>query len=188
MGQRAQNSFPGSLSSRAAAALPALIMSIILIFSLSAFAQDKNMVLEGSGIVYPAGFDLNTVGEIKGNAGTPSVPETGPVTFGLRAQKDFYTIIAAPGWFWKQSGFILDQGSAIVVKGSKSLGKDNNLYVIAQDITNETTGITLTLRGKDGKPVWSGKQHMPGPAKRSGTMQRQMQKGQGSGGQHRRGK
>jgi len=188
MVQKAANSIQDELSDRAFYVLSAIVLIIFLFALTPVYADDGNMVLEKSGILYPGGFDLNTLGEVKGKVEVLTVPQTGPVYFGLTAEKDTYIVLASPAWYWRQSGLSMAAGDKVTVKGSKSLGMDRNLYIIAQDIKNEATGKTITLRNEDGKPLWSNASRMSGSGSRGSTMQHGAGKGNVSGGQKKRGK
>lgn len=188
MAPRAPSKNQDIACSRAFYALSASILALLMFLSTPLRADDGNMVLENSGIIYPGGFDLNTIGEVRGSVRNLTMPETGPVNFGLAAEKDTYTVLAAPAWYWRQAGLSITEGEQVTVRGSKSLGKDSRLYIIAQDIKSEGTGKMIALRGKDGRPLWSGASHMPGPGNRGSAIQRGIGKGSGSSGHQRRGK
>jgi hypothetical protein len=188
MAPRAPNKKQEITGGRALHALSAVVLALIMFLSTPVRADGGNMVLENSGIMYPEGFDLNTVGEVSGNVRNLTMPETGPVSFGLAAEKDTYTVLASPSWYWRQTGLSITEGEQVTVRGSKSLGKDSRLYIIAQDIKSEGTGKMITLRGKDGRPLWSGASHMPGPGNRGSAIQRGTGKGTVSGGHQKRGK
>lgn len=137
----------------------------LLLFLLTAFlplafqtaqAEERDTVLEGSGISYPGGFDLNTVGEVRGKAYGLSVPERGPVQFRLETGRETYTVLASPKWFWKDLKAELPEGAEIRVRGSKTLGRDENLYIIAQRIRIGSSGRFMDLRDGDGSPLWKG--------------------------------
>jgi hypothetical protein len=137
----------------------------MLLFLLTAFlptaleaahAQEGDTVLEGSGINYPGGFDPNTVGEVRGKAYGLSVPERGPVRFRLETGKETYTVLASPKWFWKDLNAELPDGAEIRVRGSKTLGRDANLYIIAQKIRIGSSGRPMDLRDGGGFPLWKG--------------------------------
>jgi hypothetical protein len=42
------------------------------------------------------------------------------------------------------------------VSGSKTLGKDGNLYLIAQEVRVLQSNKVLVFRGEDGSPSWRG--------------------------------
>jgi hypothetical protein len=186
MAPRAANKNQDIADGRALYALSVSVLVFLMFFSTPVRADGGNMVLENSGIIYPGGFDINTIGEVRGSVRNLTTPETGPVNFGLAAEKDTYTVLASPAWYWRQAGLSIKEGEQVTVRGSKSLGKDSRLYIIAQDIKSEGTGKIITLRGKDGRPLWSGASHMPGPGNRGSTIQRG--KGTGAGGHQKRGK
>jgi len=141
------------------------LIVMLLLFFLTAFlppaldtaqAEEKDTVLEGSGIHYPGGFDPNTVGEVRGKAYGLSVPERGPVQFRLQTGKETYTVLASPKWFWKDLNAELPDGTEIRVRGSKTLGQDSNLYIIAQRIRIGSSGRPMGLRDDNGFPLWKG--------------------------------
>lgn len=122
----------------------------------TAMAQGSDAVLEGSGIHYPGGFDPNTVGDVRGKAYGLSVPESGPVRFRLETGKEAYTVLASPKWYWKDLNADLPDGREVRVRGSKTLGEDSNLYIIAQRIRIGPSGRSMVLRDDDGFPRWKG--------------------------------
>jgi hypothetical protein len=142
-----------------------VIPALLVLFWVNAFyspaleaarAQEGDTVLEESGIRYPDGFDPNTVGEVLGKAYGLSVPERGPVRFRLETGKETYTVLASPKWFWKDLNAELPDGAEIRVRGSKTLGRDANLYIIAQKIRIGSSGRPMDLRDNGGFPLWKG--------------------------------
>ena len=122
----------------------------------TAHAEEGDVVLQGSGVHYPGGFDPNTVGEVQGKAYGLAQPQHGPVRFRLEAGNDTYTVLASSGWYWKDLKAQLPDGSNVVVRGSKTLGSDMQLYVVAQKIRLLDSGRSLVLRDGAGKPLWKG--------------------------------
>lgn len=141
-------------------ALATLLFSIFSIglpfFIKSSEAEEKDMVLEESGIRYPEGFDLNTVGEVRGKAYGFSKSEIGPVKFRLSSKSETYTVIVSPARYWSELGVKISDGEEVRVLGSKSLGKDGNLYIIAQEIRLVESGKTIVIRNNNGSPLWKG--------------------------------
>jgi hypothetical protein len=122
----------------------------------AAQAQEKDVVLPESGIHYPGGFDPNTVGEVQGKAyGYSHAPE-GPIRFRLDSGKETYGVMASPQWYWNDLGAKIPDGTEVRVRGSKSLGKDGNLYLIAEEMRVLSTGKTYVFRDDDGYPLWKG--------------------------------
>lgn len=155
--------------SRAAGVALLLSLAVLALFlSLPAPAQaaDPGTVLEGSGIRYPGGFDPNTSGEIQGRVSGLTIPKEGPVRFQLDTGQENYTVLASPPWYWKDLGIDLPERSEVLVRGSKTLGKDMNLYVIAQEIRLLPSRKSWTLRDEDGFPYWKGQ---AGAGSRNGT-------------------
>lgn len=142
--------------------MTSVILLLILCAGLSIFhpqishAQDKDVVLPESGIHYPGGFDANTAGIVHGRVYEFSQPASGPVQFNLESEKENYTIIASPSWYWKDLGVKIPDGTEVKVRGSKSLGKDGKLYVIGQEMEVISTGKIYAFRDDNGYPLWKG--------------------------------
>ncbi|MHB1012727.1 MAG: OB-fold nucleic acid binding domain-containing protein [Desulfobacteria bacterium] len=147
------------------AAPPALLLlflfTALFIAAGSAGAEEKGAILEESGIRYPYGFDPNTVGEVRGRVFKFSRPERGPVRFRLESKQDTYTVLASPAWFWKDIKADIPEGAEARVRGSKSLGKDGNLYIVAQEVHLIASDRSLVFRSDNGFPLWMGLK--PGP-------------------------
>jgi hypothetical protein len=136
----------------------ALFSAFLCLALLSpALASEKSQAFERSGIHFPGGFDLNTVGELKGSiAGLNRPVGSGPVILNLETTWEKYAVVTCPPWYWDELKVKITVGEEIHVIGSKSLGKDANLYIIAQEIQLVTQGKSITLRDKSGTPVWNG--------------------------------
>jgi hypothetical protein len=117
-------------------------------------AEEKDMVLEDSGIHYPGGFDPNTVGEIQGKASHFWKPEKGPIRFKLVTRFESYIILTSPPWYWNHLPVRIPEGAEVAVRGSKSVGRDGKLYIIASEIQLLPSGKILFFRGSDGCPLW----------------------------------
>ncbi len=119
-------------------------------------AEEKDSIFGESGIHYPGGFDSNTVGEVQGKASQFTRPEKGPVYFQLTSGRENFTVLASPSWYWNDSHLKVSDGTEVVIRGSKSYGKDGRLYIIAQEIRLPATGQTVSLREPNGIPLWKG--------------------------------
>ncbi len=139
------------------AALLFFIFILVLPFFIKPVGADENdSVLKESGIRYPDGFDQNTVGEVHGKAKGLFIPESGPVRFYLSSKKETYTVIVSPRWYWEDLGVKISDGEEISVLGSKTLGRDGKLYIIAQEIRLVESGKTIVIRNNNGSPLWKG--------------------------------
>ena len=118
--------------------------------------QEPEMILPACGIRYPGGFDPNTVGVAEGRVAALTRPERGPVTFRLETAGGTYTVLAAPAWYWGEIRPAVRDGERVRVKGSKTMGADGDLYLVAQEIVPAGAGETVVLRDASGKPRWSG--------------------------------
>src|SRR5512141_1000118 len=139
-------------------ALPILFFAIAFLPPVlqTAHAEEGDVVLQGSGVHYPGGFDPNTVGEVQGKAYGLAQPQNGPVRFRLESGNDTYTVLASSGWYWKDLKAQLSDGSKVAVRGAKTLGNDMQLYIVAQKIRLLDSGRTLLLRDNTGRPLWKG--------------------------------
>lgn len=113
-----------------------------------------------SGLDFDKGYDLNTVITVKGKVVSIDTGEDGgPVTVVVRQHGGKIHAVAAPGWFWFDRGIPIKPNDEIEVSGAKAQGKDGNMYIISREITNLTTGRSVTLRTEDGRPAWRGGGH-----------------------------
>ena len=120
-------------------------------------AQETDIVLPERGIHYPGGFDPNTVGKVQGVAYDFSRPASGPVQFRLDSGRETYTVLCSPGWYWNDLAAAISDKTVVLVQGSKSMGKDGRLYIVAQEIQNLSTGQSLAFRDDSGSPLWKGR-------------------------------
>lgn len=152
--QTAERSAP-SWGGAAKAVLPLLALFLILASAANA-ADERDVVLPESGIHYPGGFDVNTVGVIRGKASDVRIPDSGPVRFRVASGREAYTVLASPAWYWNDVKGNRIDGTDVQVRGSKTLGKDGNLYLIAQEVRLLNSNKVLVFRGEDGSPSWRG--------------------------------
>jgi hypothetical protein len=124
-----------------------------VVFSGALPAQD--FFLPESKIRYPGGFDPNTVGQINGTAFSFSFPETGPVSFHVSFLNETYTVLLSPAAAWNEDlKEILKEGAQVRILGSKTLGADGRLYLIAQQVEIPHLGRTINFRSERGDPLW----------------------------------
>ena len=148
---------PIAIHSRAAlAALLCLCLWAASSFSVPRAAAQEETVLPESGICYPSGFDPNTVGEVQGKVSDLVLPERGPVSFKLRGERETYWVLSGPAWYWRDVSKEIADGTEVRVRGSKSMGKDGNLYIVAQEIDMIPSGKCMIFRSEHGSPVWKG--------------------------------
>lgn len=167
------------VSLRSKAVLAALLFLIYLVVPLlatqQARAEEKDTVLPESGIHYPGGFDPNTVGKVEGKVHGYFQPKRGPVRFQVASGRETYTVLVSPVWYWKDLGAKVSDGTQVRVQGSKSLGRDGKLYIIAQEIQILPSGQSLVFRNEYGFPFWKGsRRRTMGTHRRPGSSQRRM--------------
>jgi hypothetical protein len=138
---------------------------LCLVTFFSAVAAEKDSALEQNGIHYPGGFDPNTVGELQGRISAIHRPASGsgPIMIDLATTWEKYTVILCPPWYWDELKVRVSVGEEVRVIGSKSLGKDANLYIIAQEIHFIGQGRSVMLRDKAGTPLWEAHHGKTGP-------------------------
>jgi hypothetical protein len=150
------------MSWRSAALPPLVVLSafiaLMLLDSSRAQQEEKEpeVVLPACGIRYPGGYDPNTVGIVEGRVASFSRPGQGPVSFRIESAGESFTVLAAPSWYWEEQKVTVRDGDRVRVKGSKTMGADGSLYVVAQEITLPGREKPLTLRDAGGKPLWRG--------------------------------
>lgn len=115
-------------------------------------------LLPGCGICYPGGYDINTAGEVSGTILDLQVPDEGPVRFVMADERERWVVLASPGWFWKNAKTRLAPGDSVTVHGSKTLGSDGTLYLVAREIQHAGDAPVLVLRDRRGAPLW-GRSH-----------------------------
>jgi hypothetical protein len=151
------------------AALVALLVAVCLfsatIFPPLALAMDTTESLAKSGIRYPEGFDVNTVGEVTGKAQSVVRPTKGPVMFDLFTPGETYRVVAAPTWFLDDLKVRIAEGDALRVVGSKAVGKDGNLYIVARDIYIAGSSRPVALRDASGEAKWRSPDGVAGSGK-----------------------
>ncbi len=134
------------------------LIFLVFLFSfliLPAVSMAEDDLLKKSGILYPEGYDLNTVTEVKGILKNLVLSEKGPAHFTLLSGLDSYVIFMSPRWYLEDLNFSISEGTEITVVGSKSMGKDGNLYIIAREIKLSNNQV-YSFRGKSGMPLWRG--------------------------------
>jgi len=120
----------------------------------AAWAGEPDPVYAEAGIHYPGGFDLNTLADVRGRVVRVGPDGQGPVRFEVDTGIDRYTVLASPQWYWDDLRPGLAPGDEVVVRGSKSLGTNGRLYVVAQEVRLTASGRRLTFRDVTGEPLW----------------------------------
>jgi hypothetical protein len=169
----------GGAAWRAPLLIPALL-ALFLAFPAGAHSEEPDAVLAGSGIQYPGGFDADTVGEVRGRVSDSSIPGDGPVRFRVNTGRENYTVLASPPWYWKDLRVDLPDGSEVRIRGSKTLGKDMALYVVAQEVQLLPSGKRWVFRDGNGYPLWQGRKGVAAGSGMGGVSP--MRRGGGIGG------
>lgn len=137
-----------------------LVLAVAIAVSVTGAARaqesEPETILPACGIRYPGGYDPNTVGVVEGRVASADHPERGPVSFRLEVAGDTYTIFAAPAWYLADLKIKIGRGDRVRVKGSKTMGADGILYLVAQEITLPGAEQPVVLRDRLGKPAWAG--------------------------------
>ncbi len=110
-----------------------------------------------SGLDFERGYDLNTVTTVKGKVISVETEDgSGPVTITMRRGDEIIHAVAAPKWFWFDRGISIKPNDELRVVGAKAQGKDGEMYIISQEISNITRGEEVVIRDKSGRPAWKG--------------------------------
>lgn len=163
------------------------VVSLVLLFITAVMASataDANAQgapgrrLPGCGICYPDGYDINTSGRVQGRLLDLEVPDEGPVRFVVAGEGERWVVLASPAWFWRENAPQFAVGDVATVRGSKTLGADGTLYIIAREIQSQGPEAVVLLRDRQGIPLWRGghrggsrTQDAPGPGRGRGTDQ-----------------
>ena len=76
--------------------------------------------------------------------------------FRLDSGKEKYTVLVSPSWYWEDLRTEIKEGSEVSVRGSKTLGRDMEMYIIAQEIRFVSSGQAWVFRDEKGFPLWKG--------------------------------
>jgi len=110
-----------------------------------------------NGLDLDRGYDVNTVVTMTGRAVvTPHPGEGNNVVIEITNNNEAVTLCVGPGAYWDKHGIQINRNDEISAKGSKAQGKDGKTYLLAQKITNQTTGVQAVLRDEKGDPAWKG--------------------------------
>jgi hypothetical protein len=119
-----------------------------------AWAAESDPIFAECGIRYPDGFDVNTLADVRGRVVRVEHPDKGPVRFEVDTGTDRYTVLTSPRWYWDDMKPAVSPGDEVLVRGSKSLGTNGRLYVVAEEV--RAAGRTVVFRATDGAPLWTG--------------------------------
>ena len=67
-------------------------------------------------------------------------PAEGPVRLVVAGERERWVVLASPAWFWKSAKPRLVPGDSVTVRGSKTLGADGTLYLVAREIRPPAPG------------------------------------------------
>jgi len=109
------------------------------------------------------GYDENTEIRIKGVVTDVSPRMRGAIIIMFKAGKREYRVVTGPQRYLMQEGFEFKTGDPLLVTGSKFIGRDGSLYIMARQIKNTASGKTLLLRDSSCMPLWRGGPHHKGP-------------------------
>ncbi len=110
-----------------------------------------------SGLNLETGYDTNTVTTISGRIVSVQVGDDRRNSqFELDSNGSRVIVVLGPQRYWAENGIALKAGDSITVTGSKAQGKDGNVYVMAQKVTDITLNASVSLRNESGRPAWAG--------------------------------
>jgi hypothetical protein len=108
------------------------------------------------------GYDENTEIRVMGKVTSLVQRARGPVIIVLQTANRDYKVITGPPWYLAQEGFDLKLGDELKIRGSKFIGRDGNVYIVARRIKDTSTGKVLKLMDEACMPYWRGHRIMRG--------------------------
>jgi len=134
-----------------------VISALIAAFPVASHAFWGNDGDRQSGLNLESGYDANTVTTISGRIVSVQVGDDRRNSqFELDSNGTRAIVVLGPQRYWAENGIALKIGDSITVTGSKAQGKDGNVYVLAQKVTDTTLNASVTLRNESGRPAWAG--------------------------------
>ena len=124
----------------------ALFLLLLFVFSAGGAAAE-----EGEG------YDENTEVTVRGAVTDVLQGRRGPVRLRLASAGRIYYIVTAPSWYLRRREISFQEGAALEVTGSKYIGEEGRIFVIARRIRDEKTGQELFFRDPLCRPMWHGK-------------------------------
>ncbi len=110
-----------------------------------------------SGLNLETGYDANTVTTISGRIISVQVGvDHRNSQFELDSNGSRAIVVLGPQRYWAENGIALKAGDSVTVTGSKAQGKDGNVYILAQKVTDTTLNTSVSLRNESGRPAWAG--------------------------------
>jgi len=143
----------------------ALALAFASFAAVPAAAQEveREELLPGSGIRYPLGYDPETEGSVEGRVLRVDAPQRGPVVLQMESGGRTVKVLVSPAWFWEAAEGRPGAGDTVRVLGSKTLGADGELYLVAREIETGGSGCTCSFRDGGGRPLWRGQRHAAPP-------------------------
>lgn len=68
--------------------------------------------------------------------------------------KETYIVLASPASSWQDLRGEWQDGGEVRILGSKTLGADGRLHMIAQEVRIPGTGRIISFRTENGSPLW----------------------------------
>lgn len=103
----------------------------------------------------PEGYDENTEVTLRGTV-RDVLRMRGPVVLRMAFQDRVYNVVTAPPWFLMRENISFQQGDELEVTGSKTYGKDGQIYIVARRLKELKTGREFPLRNGLCYPLWRG--------------------------------
>jgi hypothetical protein len=80
----------------------------------------------------------------------------GPILVTLKFREKSYLVITAPPWYLIEENVTFQANEVVEVIGSKYIGRDGRLYIVARQLRYTPTGRVITLRDSTYRPLWKG--------------------------------
>lgn len=113
-----------------------------------------------SGLNLDSGYDVNTVTQVTGKVTVIPYHHQEHVLLEIEHNGGRLLLALGPDEYWEQRSLPqLPVGTVISARGSKAQGKDGRMYLMVQQITDTSQGVSLVIRDETGTPVWAGGGH-----------------------------
>lgn len=159
---------------RRSPALHVMIIAVLLGHCLAASAWAGfgfGSEASESGLDMNSGYDVNTVTTVSGRViSPPRASEEKHVTLQVKTTGETVTVCIGPPSFWESKGITINVNDELTAKGSLAQGQDGRTYLMAQKLSDRTTGGQIELRSDKGTPLWSGRMNGLGANRPGGGM------------------
>ncbi|WP_038055494.1 hypothetical protein [Thermodesulfobacterium hydrogeniphilum] len=129
------------------------IFPLVILLILSLVYFNKNVFAQHVPDIYEF-YDIRTEITLRGKVKSIWITKNNIVLIGVKRKKHIYTVILGPQRFLKKRNIKIDLNDRVIIKGSKYISREGNLYIIARFIKNFSKKQIYYLRDKNMRPYW----------------------------------